>query len=55
MQPKDFFGHIVAGPALVPLSQQLVEEPESQVETGGSQEAGRASGSGGQAEVETEE
>jgi hypothetical protein len=53
-QPKDFFGHIVAGPALVPLSQQLVEEPESQVETGGSQEAGGASGSGGQTEAETE-
>jgi hypothetical protein len=39
---------------LVPLSQQLVEEPESQVETGASQEAGGASGSGGQTEAETE-
>ena len=53
-QPKDFFGHIVAGPALVPLSEQLVEELESQVETGASEEAGGASGSGGQTEVETE-
>ena len=27
-QPKDFFGHLVTGPSLVPLEQRLVEEPE---------------------------
>jgi hypothetical protein len=53
-QPKDFFCHIVVGPSLVLLSQRLIDESKSQVKIAGSQEAGGASGSGGQNETEIE-
>jgi hypothetical protein len=53
-QPKDFFGHIVAGPSLVPLSQQLIDESESQAEINGSQEDGQTSSSRGQNETKSE-
>jgi hypothetical protein len=53
-QPKDFFGHIVTGPSLVPLEERLVEEPENEGGMAGSQEAGGASTSGGQNETGAE-
>jgi hypothetical protein len=53
-QPKDFFGHIVARPSLVPLLQQLIDESESYEGIDGSQEARGASGSKGQNKIETE-